>query len=196
MTIGLLILRLVAGLTIAAHGSQKLFGAFGGGGIRGTGAFFENQLRFKPGHVYAAMAGATEFGAGLALALGLFTPLASAGVIGVMVVAGVAAHKDNGFFITKGGYEYTVVLAAIASTLAFVGPGRLSIDRGLGWDLHGVVWGCVATIFGVVGGLSVLAGRGRLVEGDELEEEADDVSVQGGREATLQRSRERAEADR
>jgi putative oxidoreductase len=196
MTLGLLILRVVVGLALAAHGSQKLFGAFGGGGIQGTGAFFEQHLRFKPGNVYATMAGATELGAGLALALGFFTPVASAAVIGTMIVAGVAAHKDNGFFITRGGYEYTLILGTVASALAFVGPGRLSVDRALGWDLYGVVWGIVATVFGAVFGMCVLAGRGRLVDGDELEEEVDDFAVEGGREEALERGRSREEAER
>lgn len=183
MTLGLLLLRVVVGLTLAAHGSQKLFGAFGGGGIRGTGAFFEQHLRFRPGHVHATMAGLTEFGAGLALVLGFLTPVAGAAVVGVMLVAAAAAHRPNGFFITNGGYEYNLVLATVGATLAFVGPGRLSIDRALGWDLYGTVWGFVATLFGVVVGLSVLAGRGRLVE-----EEPADGAVAGGREEVLDRT--------
>lgn len=187
MTLGLLILRVVVGLTLAAHGSQKLFGAFGGGGIKGTAAFFEQHLRFKPGKTYATMAGATEFGAGLALVLGLFTPLASAAVIGAMVVAGVSAHKDNGFFITRGGYEYTLILATAAATLAFVGPGRLSIDRALGWDLSGTVWGFAAIILGTAFGLGVLSARGR----DAADETADETAVEGGREEALDRTESR-----
>ena len=196
MTLGILLLRVVVGLTLAAHGSQKLFGAFGGGGIRGTGAFFESHLRFKPGTVYASMAGLTELGAGLALVLGFFTPVAGAAVIGTMVVAGTAAHKANGFFITRGGYEYTLLIAAVGSALAFAGPGRFSVDNALGWDLYGTVWGVVATIFGAVLGMCVLAGRGRLVEADELEDEVDDFSVEGGREEAMERAENREQAAR
>jgi len=200
MTIGLLLLRLVLGLTLAAHGTQKLFGAFGGGGIAGTGAFFEDRLGFKPGRRYAAMAGLTEVGAGLAVALGLFTPVAAAAVIGTMLVAAVAAHGSAGFFITKGGYEYTVVLGSVAAALAFVGPGRLSVDRMLGWDLHGTMWGIAALVFGSMMGLLILAGRTRVGE-DEDEPEAEAAgagAVAGGREAALDKSapaREQADAE-
>lgn len=193
MTLGLLLLRLVVGLTLAAHGSQKLFGVFGGGGIAGTGAFFEERLRFRPGRRYAVMAGLTEFAAGLALALGFFTPVAATAVIGAMVVAAVAAHGSAGFFIVRGGYEYTVVLATCAATLAFVGPGAASVDRALGWDLHGTVWGVMSLLLGVASGLFVVAGRGRVADGEE-----DDAVVDGGREAAMDTSTAaaREEADR
>lgn len=212
MTLGLLLLRVVVGLTLAAHGSQKLFGAFGGGGIAGTGAFFEKELRFKPGRTYATMAGVTEFAAGLALALGFFTPVASAGVIGIMVVAGVAGHRQAGFFIARGGYEYTVILATAAATLAFVGPGAASVDGMLGWDLHGTMWGVMAILIGGVLGLFVLAGRGRVDEDDVdavvedfVGEEAvsrdeavsrEEAEVAGGREAGIERSPSREQAQR
>jgi putative oxidoreductase len=203
MNLGLLIIRLVVGLTLAAHGSQKLFGWFGGGGLAGTGAFFENRLQFRPGRTHALMAGACEFGGGLALALGLFTPLAAAVVVGVMVVAGWAAHRQNGFFITKGGYEYTVILAGVAAGLAFAGPARFSVDRALGWHLDGPVWGVVAVLFGVVAGAGVMAGRGRLREtepaGAALGDQAGTgagTGVQGGRHVAMERSQGHAEAER
>ncbi|MDQ1439017.1 MAG: putative oxidoreductase [Acidimicrobiaceae bacterium] len=180
MTVGLLILRLVVGLGLAAHGCQKLFGWFGGGGIAGTGAFFENHLRLRPGRVHATLAGLTELGGGLGLVLGLLTPVAAAAVVGVMLVAGASAHRGKGFFVTQGGFEYTLVLGAVGAALAYTGPGRASIDHALGWDLNGFVWGTVATLFGIVAGLCLLAGRTRLVEGD--------TAVAGGREAGLERS--------
>src|SRR5580765_1870434 len=98
MDLGLLILRVVVGLTLAAHGSQKLFGWFGGYGLAGTGSFLE-QLGFRPGRVQAFLAGAAEAGGGLLLAAGLFTPLAAAAIVAVMFVAIVSVHWPKGFFV-------------------------------------------------------------------------------------------------
>src|SRR5438132_1502899 len=103
MDLGLLIVRLVIGLTLAAHGSQKLLGWFGGGGIAGTAPFLE-QLGFRPGRLHAAFAGVAETAGGLLLAAGLFTPLAAAAVIGVMVVAVGSVHWGKGFFLSTGGF--------------------------------------------------------------------------------------------
>lgn len=102
MDLGLLIVRLVIGITLAAHGSQKLLGWFGGGGIAGTGPFFE-QLGFRPGRLHAALAGIAETGGGLLLAAGLLTPLAAAAILGVMVVAVGSVHGKKGFFLQNGG---------------------------------------------------------------------------------------------
>src|SRR5439155_1475112 len=113
MSIGLLILRLAVGLSLAAHGAQKLFGWFGGYGIAGTGQFLE-QLGFRPGRLYAAQAGIAEVAGGLFLAAGILTPAAAATVVAVMLVAAVSAHIKNGFFAHNGGYEYTLVLGAVA----------------------------------------------------------------------------------
>ena len=197
MDLGLLLFRLVIGLTIAAHGSQKLFGAFGGGGISGTGAFFENRLGFRPGKVHASIAGLTEVSAGIALALGLLTPIPAAAIVGTMVVAAIAAHRDGGFFITKGGYEYNVVLGAAAAMFAFTGPGNASIDHALGFELSGVVWGTLATFFGIITGCCVLAGRGRIADAEDAEPTADAAEVAGGVEATFDRTdaRSQTEAD-
>lgn len=189
MTLGLLLLRLVVGLTLAAHGSQKLFGAFGGYGISGTGAYFENTLGFRPGRRYAALAGVTELAGGLALALGLFTPLASAAVVGVMTVAAVAGHAKAGFFVMRGGYEYTLVLAAVASALAFTGPGRVSVDGAWGWDLHGTVWGVSMTVLGLLSAAMALAARTRV---EERAPTADAV-VDGAREDSMDTSRREAQ---
>src|SRR5882724_1866869 len=122
MSIGILILRLAAGLTLAAHGTQKLFGWFGGYGLTGTGGFLE-QLGFVPGRRNALVAGLAETGAGLLLALGLATPVAAAVALSVMVVAGVSAHAPKGFFAHNGGYEYTLLLGVAALSVAFTGPG-------------------------------------------------------------------------
>ena len=136
MSIGLLIIRLVVGLTLAAHGSQKLFGWLGGGGISGTAPFME-QLGFRPARLQAALAGIAEVGGGLLLAVGLWTPMAGAVLVSVMLVAAVSVHWKNGFFLTAGGIEYTLVLAAAAAGLAFTGPGALSADGALGLSWSG-----------------------------------------------------------
>ena len=160
MNIGLLLVRLVLGLTLFGHGAQKLFGWFGGYGISGTGAFFESKLGFRPGKVHAFLAGLTEAGSGLLFALGLATPLAAAGFVTVMLVAVLTVHLANGFFITKNGFEYNLVLAGTALGIAFIGPGAWSLDAALGWSLAGWRWGFGALVLGVVVGLANLATRG------------------------------------
>ena len=139
MDLGLLILRVVFGLTLAAHSVQKLLGWFGGPGIAGTAQMME-QLGFRPPRLQAVMAGLVEGGAGLALAAGLLTPLAAAGFISVMFVAIVSVHLPKGFFIQNGGFEYTLALAAGALAVAFTGPGAISVDALLGLDWSGPSW--------------------------------------------------------
>src|SRR3982751_2357225 len=119
------VLRALIGGLFIGHGTQKLFGWFGGHGIAGTGGFFES-LGYRPGKPHATLAGLTEAGGGLLLALGLFTPLAAAALIGVMVNAIGAVHWPNGLWVTEGGVEYPLVLAAVACALAFTGPGDVS----------------------------------------------------------------------
>src|SRR4051794_22334462 len=125
--LGLLALRLGIGSTLAAHGAQKLFGWFGGGGIEGTAAGME-AMGFHPSRQSAVLAGLGEAGGGLLLALGLATPVGGAAAAATMVAAG-AVHKPAGFFATEGGYEYAGVLGLIGTALAVGGPGRYSLDR-------------------------------------------------------------------
>ena len=158
MDFGLLILRFVVGLTIAAHGAQKLFGWFGGYGLDGTGQFMET-LGFYPGRRHAALAGLTEAGGGVLLALGLLTPLGAAFVASVMLVATITVHQKNGFFASGGGYEYNLVLAAAALSVAFSGPGVLSLDALLGYSFAGTLWGIGAIVVAVLGALVQLAQR-------------------------------------
>ena len=160
MTTGLLILRLVFGMTVAAHGAQKLFGWFGGGGIAGTAPFME-QLGFRPGRLQALLAGLVEAGGGLFLAVGLFSPLAAAMIISVMLVATVTVHLAKGFFLQNGGYEYALALAAGALALAFTGPGALSMDAALGIAWSGAAWGVTALALGLLGGWAQLLTRSR-----------------------------------
>ena len=124
--LGLLVLRLGIGLTVCLHGFNKVFG---GGKLAGTGGWFAS-MGMKPGWLHARMAAATEIGAGLLLAVGLLTPLAAAGIIAVMLVAGVTAHRKNGFFIFRPGqgWEYVMVLAVAAFAVGAIGAGAWSID--------------------------------------------------------------------
>ncbi len=158
MDIGLLLLRLTVGLTLGAHGAQKLFGWFGGPGLDATGQGLQ-ALGFHPGRRHALMAGVVEIGGGLLLALGLLTPLAATTVLAVMLVAAVSAHVKQGFFITSGGYEYTLVLGAAGLAFAFTGPGAISLDALLGWTMSGVQVGLAALVAGLVGGAVPLAQR-------------------------------------
>jgi putative oxidoreductase len=159
MAAGLLLLRLVLGLTLAAHGAQKLFGWFGGHGLENTGKFFE-QIGFVPGKFNAAMAGLTE-ASGLLLALGLATPLAATLCFSVMLVAALSVHFKNGFFLQKQGYEYNLVLGLSALSVAFTGPGRFSLDDLLGLQHSGFYVGLGALVVGVVGSLAQMAMRKR-----------------------------------
>jgi putative oxidoreductase len=160
MDIGLLLLRLVTGLTLAAHGAQKLFGWFGGLGVSSTAQFFE-VLGFRPGRRHALMAGLVEIVGGLILALGLITPFAAATIVSVMLVGAVSVHVKNGFFAQNGGYEYALLLGVAASTLAFTGPGSLSLDALLGHYFSGTFWGVAAILAGIIGGVIPLMQRRR-----------------------------------
>ena len=131
MDTGLLVARVVFGLLMAAHGSQKLFGWFGGYGIAGTGGFFES-LGFRPGRLFALAAGLAETGGGLLLALGLFEPVAAAIIVAVMVVAAVTVHWQGGLFAMTNGIEVPLLYAAAAAALGLTGPGAYSLDAALG----------------------------------------------------------------
>jgi putative oxidoreductase len=159
MEIALLGLRLVIGLGFAAHGAQKLFGAFGGHGLEGTGGYFE-QIGLRPGKPHALLAGSGEFFGGLLIALGLVTPFAAAALIGVMTAAVLTVHLRNGFFNSDNGYEYNLVLVTALFALSAIGAGELSFDDALGVDLNGTAWAFGALGAGILGGLgAVLSGR-------------------------------------
>lgn len=122
--VGVFILRVVLGATMAAHGFQKFFG---GGRILGTARWFDS-IGMKPGGFHALIAATTEIAAGLGLALGLLTPASAAAFVALMLVAAWTVHRPKGFFIVREGWEYNLVLAAGAVAVATVGPGRLSLD--------------------------------------------------------------------
>ncbi len=125
--LGLLVLRVVLGLSVAAHGAQKLFGWFGGYGIAGTGGWLES-IGVKPGKLAAFLAGFGEFFGGLLLVAGLFTTFAGVAVALVLIVAIATAHKGKGFWNTNGGSELPVLIIASAIALALTGAGEFSVD--------------------------------------------------------------------
>ena len=127
ISIALLILRLVVGLTMVVHGTQKLFGWFGGSGLARLRQVFEKQ-GFKPVWFWVSLVILGEVGGGLSLALGFLTPLGAAGVFGTMFMATFKSHWKNGFILSKGGYEYTLVLMAVSIALGLAGPGVYSLD--------------------------------------------------------------------
>lgn len=143
MDVGRLLLRTAVGGFFIGHGTQKLFGWFGGHGLDGTGQFFES-IGLRPGRRQALAAGAAESGGGALLAAGLATPLAAASLTAVMLTAIRKVHFKNGPWVSNGGYEYNVVLSAAALALAELGPGDLSLDAVLGTERKGTRWALAA----------------------------------------------------
>jgi putative oxidoreductase len=170
MDTGLLVVRVLVGLLMIGHGTQKLFGWFGGHGLTGTGAFMES-LGYRPGKPHAALAGLGEAGGGLLFAVGLVTPLAAAILVGVMVNAIVSAHWENGIWVTNGGYELPLVYAVVAVAVACIGPGTVSLDNALGWHLAGVEWGFAAAVLGAAAAAGPLLSRNtQVAEGADAAE--------------------------
>lgn len=157
MTEGLLVLHVFVGLLFAAHGAQKLFGAFNGPGVAGVTGFM-SSLGLEPARFHGLAAGVIEFGGGLLIALGLVTPIAAAGLIAVMITAIVTVHGANGFFSQDGGIEFNATLIAVLFALTSIGPGDVSLDSALGLGLTGFGWALGALAAGVVGGLGVVSG--------------------------------------
>ena len=156
----LLLVRLLLGLGMAAHGTQKLFGWFGGHGLAGTAGFFES-LGFRPGRFFATAAALGETGGGLLVALGLFGPLGPALIALVMIVAILTVHAPNGFFGMNNGIELPLVYIAGAVLVAFTGPGSLSMDAAFGLEaLSTGPNALVALAFAVVVALLNIVARG------------------------------------
>jgi putative oxidoreductase len=154
MDAGIFVMRVLFGLAIASHGSQKLFGWFGGYGIRKTGGFFET-IGFRPGAAFATAAGLSEMGGGLLITAGLFTPLGAAAVLSAMLVAMFSVHVKNGFFAASNGIEMPFLYAAAAVGIAFTGGGAISLDALLGLTYLAEPY--------VVAGVLVLAAFGAVV---------------------------------
>jgi putative oxidoreductase len=152
--IGLLLLRLVVGSTMAAHGAEVLFGSFGGPGLAGAARYF-TSVGYTGGQVMAVVAGGSQFLGGLGLAVGLLTPLSGAAIVGTMINA-VAVKWHGGFFIPTG-FEYELTVATVAATLALSGPGRFAVDRLIpGLRTHRMAFGIVAVALGIALALLVL----------------------------------------
>jgi putative oxidoreductase len=149
----LLLVRLVVGGTMIAHGINHWRG---GGRIAGTAGWFSG-LGLRHGVLHAWLSVVIEVGAGTLLAIGLLTPLACAAVISVMLVAGLLAHRPNGFFVFRDGYEYVLVLSVVSLALATLGPGRVSVDAAAGITMTGWTGGGIAL------GVAVVATTGLLV---------------------------------
>lgn len=159
LDLGFLIARVMIGLLIAAHGTQKLFGWFGGHGLKATGVFF-GQLGFQPARLLATAAALGELTSGLLIALGLFGPAGPAIMLAVMVVAAISVHWRNGLFATANGIELPLLYSIAAVRFALTGPGRYSLDAVLGFQwawTSNVIW--VALACGVLGGMVNLALR-------------------------------------
>ncbi|MFC3747417.1 DoxX family protein [Paenibacillus sp. GCM10012306] len=127
VSVGLLLLRLVIGISFIGHGSQKLFGWFGGYGPKGTGGWMES-IGMKPGVAMAVLAGVMELVGGVLFTFGLLTPLASALIIATMFGAIVKVHAPNGFWATAGGIEFPLTLLVVAAGVALTGAGSISLD--------------------------------------------------------------------
>jgi putative oxidoreductase len=151
--ISLLIVRLIVGLTLVAHGWNH---AFGGGKITGTARWFES-LGLRPGRLHAYLSALTETGCGLALAAGFLTPLAAGGLLGTMVVAGVIEHRKHGFFIFRNGYEYVLMIGAVLVALSVSGGGRASADRAIGFALAPWLGLATGAVIGIGGAAALLA---------------------------------------
>lgn len=155
-SLGLAVLRGVVGGLFIGHGSQKLFGSFGGHGLAATASGFE-QMGLRPGRQMATAAGASELVGGSLLALGASTPLASAMLSGTMATAIEKVHRRNGVWVTNGGFEYNVVMMAAVFALADTGPGRLSLDHLRGRERRGVHWALAQLAAGLAGSAAVAA---------------------------------------
>jgi putative oxidoreductase len=150
MKVGRLFLRAIIGGIFVSHGAQKLFGWFGGHGLKGTSQGFE-RMGMRPGRVHATAASVTEVASGTLSLLGLAPPLAASGITAVMLTAIHRVHKKNGFFNSNGGYEFNLVLIGAGLALAEAGPGEPSLDSALGMDMHGPGWALAAFAAGAAG---------------------------------------------
>ena len=151
--VALFLVRVVVGITMIAHGYNHWRG---GGKIAGTGRWFAG-LGLKYGELQAWMSVVTEIGAGFLLVIGLLTSIAAAAVMSVMLVAGLLAHRKNGFFVFKDGYEYVLILAVVCLMLGALGPGHFSVDYAAGIQVTGWAGAGIALGVAVVAVAGLLA---------------------------------------
>jgi putative oxidoreductase len=161
LNLGLLLIRVIFGLVMVAHGAQKLFGWFGGYGLAGTGGFFES-IGFRPGRMFAAVASLSEFTGGLLFTLGFLGPIGPALILAVMLVASLSVHWPNGLFAATNGVEVPLLYATAVVGVALIGFGTFSLDAMLGLA---TIWTPaligLALAVGVIGGLGNLLLRKR-----------------------------------
>lgn len=155
MSSGLFVLRVVLGLLLAGHGTQKLFGWWGGHGPEATGKFMDS-LGHRPGRRMAMTAGIAETGGGLLVALGLFSPIGNAVIVAVMLVA-ATAHAENGLWNDERGFELPIFYATTAAALALTGPGSASLDAAIGWHSDAIL-GVVGVLLGAAAALVRISG--------------------------------------
>lgn len=163
VSLGLLILRVVVGLTLAGHGAQKVFGWWDGPGMAGW-IQAVTRLRIRPAAPWAWIAALSELGGGLLLALGLLSPLGSLAIAGSMLVAIATVHWANGFWTTKRGYEFNLTLIAAVAAIALTGPGEYSVDQAIGIHLPEPLTLLAGTIAVIAGVVATLASRSPKVE--------------------------------
>ena len=161
-----LLARITIGLLFVGHGTQKLFGWFGGSGPEGTGQFFE-QVGLRPGRWHAVASGAAEAGGGALFALGAATPAAAAAISGSMITAIKTVHWEKGVWSSGGGYEYNLVLLAAVLGLTENGPGDWSVDAAFGRNRWGAGWALAALGAGAAGSAAVLAATKRAAEEEQ-----------------------------
>ncbi|MEU9132906.1 DoxX family protein [Kitasatospora sp. NPDC048540] len=175
--LGLLALRTAVGGVLVAHGTQKLFGWFGGGGLEGTAQAMEH-MGFEPGRQSAIASGLGEAGGGAMLVLGLATPVAGSVVAGTMAGA-ISVHAPAGFFVTSGGFEYPALLGACGLSLGVAGAGRYSMDHALGHTVDRPWLGVLAFTAAALGAVAVVTRRQDVVRRREARA-ADEAADQAG----------------
>lgn len=158
VTIGLLVLRIVMGLTVAAHGAQKLFGVFDGPGLQKFAGMLESS-GVKPGRHWALVSAVAEFAGGILVAAGLLTPVASLIVAGDLLVAIVTVHLSKGFWSVKGGYEYPLTLVAGMLAISLIGPGRAAVDTLIGLHLPEPITWVITALVVLLGAVAAAYGR-------------------------------------
>jgi putative oxidoreductase len=168
---GLLVLRMLVGLLFVGHGTQKLFGWFGGAGPERTGEMFESA-ELQPGRRNALAAGTAEATGGALLATGLATPVAASMLSGVMLTAIRTVHWERGVWNTNGGYEYPAVILGTLFALTEAGPGEASVDRAIGRERRGLRWALAQlAVAAIASDLTIRAGRRRAPKPDRVENE-------------------------
>src|SRR3954453_9178492 len=160
MNLGLFVIHALIGGLMIGHGLQKLVGAFGGHGLVGTAGFMES-LGLRPGMFHARGAAMAEIAGGTLLLLGFLTPLGAVLIISVMVTAALTAHAGKGLWVTNGGFDYPLVMATAAFTLAAAGPGKISLDAAFGLGDNGAIWALAALAVGIVAGTAMIIGGRR-----------------------------------